>query len=410
MEIETQKVETEQQPVVETKTATTTPVAKESTAPKRAFEVKEPPKEVLAQSFDSSDADLGLEENEQSGAAQSSNTKGGNAASAGSNEGVANGGKTPANGEAETSGKEKGKAASEAAAVGEDKTKTEAKPSVIGEQVKPVTGQRDYSGFSDEEVRYLKQMSNTAFDFASKQLREKKQLETEKNNIYLQNPDAYQLDPQFKTIREDVTFFSQERQHWQQQLMNIKAGKQWTELQGWDKSGNPVYSQPKEPTDLAEEEVRQRMLQADGLVRQASGSLQQLQQSYTQRIQQDTQQIREIQAQKFAWAADAKVLEHVINVEGVGDKTIGQIKTDFMSLLPPYHRTSLISDIAADMFVALQIYAAQVRELKAQNQITETKRQEVMRGEPTSNARPRTEANGKSRFGGPTSFDDLPSL
>ena len=277
----------------------------------------------------------------------------------------------------------------------------------IGEQIKPSASSRDYSGFNEDEVKHLKQMSNTAFDFASKQLREKKQLEQYRNEVYLQNPEAYKLDPEYKKVQEDSYYATTEAQYWQQQLINIKQGKDWIPLKGWNAKGEPVYDTPQPPTDMAEEDVRQRMQHASQMANQVRGNLQGLQQNYMQRIQQDSAGIQQVQAQKFAWVSNPEVLDHRLNVEGVGEKTVRDVKNDFLSILPTYHRNNVLADVASNMFVALQIYGAEIRSLKAQNQLTETKRGEAMRAEPSSVDKPASGGVAKSKFGGPSVFDDL---
>lgn len=266
----------------------------------------------------------------------------------------------------------------------------------LGEQVKPFGG-RDYTGFTEEEQRHLKAMSNEAFNFTAKL---RKELEKLKNSTYLQHSEAYLLDPQYKKATEDIQYLSAEAQLWKNELVNIKTGKEWRELKGWDKQGNPVYGPKQAPSEIAEEDVRQRMLQCQQSVQQMQGNLQQLQQGYTSRIQQDIASINQAQAQKFGWVNDTKQLESTVNIPNLGERSIKQIKEDFSSLIPMYLRGHILADVASNMFAALQIYASEISNLRSQLQVAETKRQDANRVEPTSTQQPRQQNGaGKGKYG-----------
>jgi len=371
---------------------------------KAASLVKETPPEHLTGSFDiSKDLDMlsGEEQTNQSGesAIQSSQAKatetrgsgGAGGAGAATDDGTVSKGVT---GVAEPKGNLQGEAT------------PKAEPSVIGEQVKPNTTTRDYTGYTPEEAGLLKQMSNPAFDYASKILKENKELQQLKSAIYLQNPEAFRLDPQYQKIAEDVDYFTAESQYWQQQLVNIKQGKEWIPLRGWDKQGKPVFDKPRTPDDLAEEDVRQRMMQASQQAAVAKSNQQQMQQTYSQRVQADNQGINQVQAQKFAWVGNPEVLKQTVPIEGMGERTLEQVKGDFLSLLPAYHRNNILADVASNMFVALQIYGSEIRKLKSANATAATKQQEQLRAEPTSTTKPaNTTGVPASKYAGPAVFD-----
>ena len=361
-------------------------------------QVNEPPKEVLSQTFADDPVlettpDTGTESGESSATQQTSEQKPKVESSDSTTEQVA-----------------PEKIVREQSAATGEQVKPVVKPAVLGEKVKPSDSQRDYTGFTPEQITHLRRLPNDVFNFIKDTVKEKKELEKVKQDFYLQNPNAYQLDPQFQKLQEDVSYVSRERQHWQEQLLKIKAGEKWTPLMGWDKTGKPVYGQPQTPTDVAEEDVRQQMMYTSQMLEQAKGQLGQLQQSYGQRVQQDVNAIKQIQAEKFAWAADPKVLEHNVQIEGVGDRSIKQIKQDFFGLLPAYQHSNPITDVAADMFVALQIYASRIRALESQLNVSEIKRGDAMRAEPSSSVKPAKDGTPASKFGGPATFSDLPEL
>jgi len=278
---------------------------------------------------------------------------------------------------------------------------------LLGEPVKPSDKTRDYTGFSPEEVTQLKQMSNTAFDFSAKIIKENKELAKLKDSTYLQSPEAYRLDPAYTKAAEDVDYLRAEAQIWKNQLVNIKTGKEWSPLLGWDKSGKPVFDTKRAPGEMDEEDVRSRMQQCEGSAQQMAGQLQQMQQSYANRVATDNSAIDEVQKSKFSWVADPALAEKTVTIPNLGERSIKQITNDFKELLPAYHRGSKLAELGANMFAALQVYASEIRNLQAQLQITETKRADALRAEPTSSDKPANAGGGvaKSKFGGPASFD-----
>lgn len=397
-------------------------------------EIKTPPAEVLAQNFDASleDAELFGDEatpaSDASAASVANPSKGrGNQITKGEQgaEGqvkTQQGGEGGKGGEGEAEGSGDGEGQGEASAeggeaarsrrtVGEEQNAgkpTNAPANKLGEQVRPPA--RDYTGFSEEEAKVLRQMSNPAFEFATKVLKQNKELAASSKNLYLQHPNAYVLDPEFQKLNEDTFYADAESKHWQEQLMLIKAGKPWKPLKGFTKEGTPVYGPEQQPSDLAEEEARSNMGYTAQLAQQTRGQLQMFQQQYGQRVAQDTQQIKAIQQQKFSWHADPKILDTVINVQGVGDRSIKQIKSDFMGLLPAYQHNHPLADVCADMFVALQLYAGEVRKAREGSQVQQVRQEEVTRAEPTSRERAKPAGSGKQIGNWAANFDELPPI
>jgi hypothetical protein len=267
-----------------------------------------------------------------------------------------------------------------------------AKPNtLLGEQVKPAT--RDYAGYTPEEVQALKQMSNPAYEFTAKIIKQNKELAKGAKDVYLQNPNAYMLDPEFNSLQQDLHFIDKEAKILYQQLLNVKDGKPFKVLTDFDsKTGEPIYHPNElEPTAEAEIRLQQSLHDISQLAAQKRGALAQHQQNYTQRIASDRQAIQQVQAQKFAWVADPKLLESKITIPEVGEMTLGKIKSDFLTMLPSYHRGNDLADIAANMFVGLQIYGHQLRELQAGKEKAEFAKEEILRAEPSSTKRIPTE-------------------
>ena len=101
----------------------------------------------------------------------------------------------------------------------------------------------DYSKFSQDEVRELKQMSNQAKVFAAKLIEENKDLRKVKDSTYLQHEEAYVLDPGFKEAQSGVYLAQTEAQAWEDALLAIKDGKPFVQPIGRDpKTGALVFS------------------------------------------------------------------------------------------------------------------------------------------------------------------------
>lgn len=262
-------------------------------------------------------------------------------------------------------------------------------------------GQRDYTGFTAEEQAVFKQMSHEAFEFTAKVVREKKELEKLKGATFLQHPEAYALDPAFKEIQLDAHYVNREFQYWKSQLERITNGEQWQPILKWDAEGNPVLGAPRQAGPMDAEQVRLNMNQCLQIGQQKQQALQQFVGNYHQRIQADNTVIQTEQAKRFGWVADPKMLDEKIDVEGVGSKSIRDIRTDFINLFPSYHHNSPGVDVAANLFVALQIYGARLREAEAGKQVAQIKTEEVLRAEPSGGSKPSKQ--GKT-FGGVSTF------
>lgn len=125
--------------------------------------------------------------------------------------------------------------------------------------------QRDVSQFSEQEQKFLKRMSNAAFDYVSKQLLDKRELEAkytaEKTEYeakikklsegrtilpdsYYDHPQAAMLSPEVQELQQTISNAAAYENHWKQQLMNIESGKDWFDLVEDPKTGR-VYMAAK---------------------------------------------------------------------------------------------------------------------------------------------------------------------
>jgi len=249
----------------------------------------------------------------------------------------------------------------------------------------------DYTGFSPQEITNLKNMSRQSRDWVASQMKEKKQLESLKDSTYLQHEQAYTLSPEYNELSQSVRMAQMEGRHWEQQALRIKAGEKFQDIIGFDpKTGQPVLGPLKDSTDADE----LRVVNNYGLCAQEAQARQRKLVEYPQqfkgRVSQDLSAISEKQKELFAWVANPSLMDHSVEVEGMGDRKLKDIKSDFMSLIPPYMRSHPIADVAANMLVGLQIRNAELREARNSGGIQHIQDEEVRRSEPTSDNSPVT--------------------
>ena len=230
------------------------------------------------------------------------------------------------------------------------------------------------------------------------------------NQHFFQHPQAYVLHPDYQRITSEHQYANAEANAWMEQLVKIEEGEEWTPLIGVDqKTGKFIYGDKRKPTIQDKEAVRSSMMRCQQVAQGAQAQLQMMPQQFQQQINTDLSAINQERAKRFDWVADPKLLDFEMELEGIGKKKVGDIRNDFVSLFPAYHRQTPGVEVAADLFVALQVYAQRLREAEGNAAIQQTLKEEVKRVEPTSSTRQKANAkgvNGVTEF----SLDGLPEL
>lgn len=266
---------------------------------------------------------------------------------------------------------------------------------------------RDYTGYSAEEVTALKNMSRPSYEFAVKLIKQNKELSGLKDASYLQHPEAYRLTPEFTELSNQSYFLEQEAKHWEEQLLNIRAGRQWKGLQGFDRTtGKMILGNDQEPTDKDLRAIEKAVNQIDSALANTQGQMQQFGQGFGNKVKQDETNIQTEMAKRFEWCRDAKALDHTVNIPEVGEVTLKQIGEEFIGLFPQYMRNNSVMQVAKNMFIALQIYGQQIRELTEGKELAEFKKEEVLRVEPKSDIGGNADkGKGNGKFGKLDAFD-----
>jgi hypothetical protein len=242
----------------------------------------------------------------------------------------------------------------------------------------------DYTGFSPDEVTILKNMSVQSRDHVTKLMKENKELSKTKDAQFMQHPNAYTLDPAYSQLQEDVYYYNKETEYWQEQLTKVKNGEKWTPIKGWSKDGKPIAGAETDATPSAEEQIRLMMNRCYTATEGKQNELKQFTTNYKNRLAGDTKAIQEERAKRFGWVTNPAILDAPVEIEPGLTKSVKDIREDIISLFPPYMRNTQGVEVAADLFVALQIYGQENRELKSGKQVAEVRAEEVARAEPTS--------------------------
>jgi hypothetical protein len=260
----------------------------------------------------------------------------------------------------------------------------------LSENVKPVNlqdkkgAERDYTGYSNDEVAHLKQMSNPAFEYVTKIIKENKELAKTKDTTFLQHPDAYILSPDYRETVVNQQKLSTELSAFEKALIACKDAKKFVVPTGYDKDGNMQYSQEIEPSAAMEVELSKIVNNTANAVSSNNQKLQSMSGNFKERVKSDLKAIQDERHSRFPWVKEPKLMDYTLQIEGVGDVSLKNIKDYFMNLVPPYYRNNPVTEVAADLFIALRIQDAEMGQLKSAKGLSDTKVEEAKRGEPSS--------------------------
>lgn len=259
----------------------------------------------------------------------------------------------------------------------------------------------DYSPFSQSEVTALKNMSVQSREWASGLLKKNKELAKSADGIYYQHPNGYVLAPEYNQLQNDVKLCSFESRHWETQLKLLKEGKKVRDFEGIDNKGQPIYGPELEPSDDLEEKIRHAIQTTYNVQRDLAGKVKEFPGKYKQQVTQSDAAVQAECKNRFAWVNDPKLMECQVTVKGFGDKSLSQIKKDFLSILPSHYQGHPMTEVAANFFIAMAVRGAELQEIQDSLSAEKTKVQEVRRAEPSSSdkpGKPPKEVHGVSEF------------
>lgn len=286
-------------------------------------------------------------------------------------------------------------------------------PNLLGKLApKKTVDTRDYTGFSEQESHLLKNMSREAYDVFSDMLRKSKTAPaasaqvTQQQQVF-QHPDAYILHPEYKKLQSEASYAKAEGDAWMQLLMTAQRGEDFAPLVGFNKdTGQFMYGDKRKPTIEDIEMVRQNMGKCRQFEQNASGQLAQLPAKFQGQVQNDMAGIQQTCAKHFDWVANPALLDHELDIPNLGKRKISQIRSDFLDVVPAYMRQTPGFQVAAELWVAMQLYQLRLNEAESGKAVAETIAEEKGRVEPTATTRVQP---GKSKYGvGEFNMDGLP--
>ena len=279
----------------------------------------------------------------------------------------------------------------------EDETEEEGFSGQLKSATKNIPGARDYSKYSEEDAKYLKQMSNEAFEHFSKKSNEnvelQKKLEDTSTQQTADHPDAYVLSDEYKDSYANLTKAQQEQQHWRSQLIKIRNGESWSSIQGYDNKGSMVLNKEAyKPTQQAEIDVEMALQEAVTLNRKFSDNMENVSKTFKGNYNEAVTLLESEQRSNFAWLTDEKVANEEIVLPNIGTTSIKAVKNSFEKAIPKTFRNHPLAELASNLFVTLQLQSAQSVAEKVKTK--ESKRKE-----------PKTRRKGSSKTS--VSADDL---
>lgn len=288
-------------------------------------------------------------------------------------------------------------------------------PKQVSQKITPKNpNERDYTGYSAEETTALKQMSNEGFDFATKLIKQNRELNSKKDGAWYVHPEAYRLSPAFQQGQQKLSTVAIEANTWRDLLIACQKGEKVKNFVGIDQAGKPVFNGEVEPTKEIEELLRVNYTTCVTTYQNQERELIGLKDQYSQQLQTDLQMIEQERNKRFGWVSDKEMLKWTVPVDtGDGqivDKPIGDVRNDFINIFPPYLRDNPGTNVAADLMVALIVLQGELREALNGKQNAEFSKEEVLRGEPSSQTKPKPETETNEKLGPVREFNLDPTL
>lgn len=279
----------------------------------------------------------------------------------------------------------------------EDDAEEEKKNKVEQEKTKGVEQQqlnkkRDFTGFEAEDVETLKRLPNHLFDKYKERIKtfyeankKVKELETKveglkKNALpdsYYEHPDSYVLNPQYNQMMQDSRQFEFEVNHYRQQLINVKSGKPWQAITGYDNSGRPKFSNvpAKEDGSIdveAEINITTGLGEGQRKLAEYSGAIQGLQQQHQQQYKQSLEALQKADDTFFpAFKDQTKLPESVRNNY---NKALNSV--------PGVFKNHPLAQMIAKAFAAHVYKDQQIAKLKEQLQVKASVKQDSVEAGP----------------------------
>lgn len=276
----------------------------------------------------------------------------------------------------------------------EDKPVT---PTDLSKLITPAKGpddKFDYSTYEPHIQTNLRNMSNQSRDWVAGVLKENGDLKKSRDGTFYQHERGYTLMPEFQQLQTKDATNRVETQAWNQALVNIREGKPFRDITGFDQKGNPTFGPEREATTNDQIRVESNLNTCLNALKQNEQEAGRIVGGHQARMNADVMQIDGERKNRFSWAQDPKYLEYTVGIEGRGDVKIKDIISEFTGVFPSYMQNHPLAKVAADLMVALQIRNAELKSALSKAAVSSIKAEEVKRAEPSSNHQPAAGSDG----------------
>lgn len=239
------------------------------------------------------------------------------------------------------------------------------------------------------EQVFAKKMANDAREYFTARLKDLKEakskiseleqttkaLAAKQESSYLDHENGYLLDSGYAQLHQDATNVKQEVSFWEEQLIKIKNGDKWTNLQR-DKNGN-IQSAEYDPSAQAEVHVQQRINEGYQIHQRLSQEAKQLIEGFNSRRSERASRLQRIEDYMLPAFKDPKMVESDPVIKG----TLKWLQAEGVAAVPP---TTFAKLYAFTMKVLGE--NNQLRKGKSPSQAKEPNSNDLNLGNPTVSA------------------------
>lgn len=246
----------------------------------------------------------------------------------------------------------------------------------------------DYAGYSADETRHLKNMDKNAREFTASLIKKSREVVTTENS-YLQHPNGYLLAPEYQAATNNMNSSIQLYNHWKNQLLNARAGKNIQDVGVDPKTGQLVITGEIKPTDEVEEACRAQMMSAQQKVDNERAVINEFPKRFKQTLAKDTMAIAEVLKTECPWFAKPELLNYRMDVKfrdgTTKNASLRELKESFLNQFPPYMRNGNIGiEIAANAWLGMLIHQKSAETASVGKKAAEIKTAESRRAEPST--------------------------
>lgn len=251
----------------------------------------------------------------------------------------------------------------------------------------------ELDGLDETDRKILSQMSKAARAIFIQRAKDLNALKAKHEELakqrglpdsYLNHPEAYTLSPEYAENMQSLQTISNEEQYWEEQLLKVKANQEWVDLEGYDKDGNPIFSEPKPASPTAELVLSKRLNRASSMRDQYAKVVNDLKEGFKGRYESAVQNLNSYRAESFAWVKDPKKLDEiVVDMGKEGKIPVKAIREALLGQMSPHFRSHPLAEAVGDLYAALHLYGETIRNQAARLSLYENNIKDQSFAEPS---------------------------